>query len=141
MEGDNAGEILCACFGEGADEDLGDGDEEGGEATGVVEGADAGGVVGFDGGGVVGVDGGGLVGVDGGGVVGVDGDGLFGIDGGGVVGVAVGGVAGLVGGGGEALGRVLISSFIPPTLQCPPVPQMKYLLPTEARVITVMPPV
>lgn len=115
MEGDSAGELLGACFGEGADEDLGDGDEEGGEVTGVVEGADAGGVVGVDGGGVAGVDGGGAVGV------------------------AVGGVAGLAGGGGEALVRMLTSSFIPEP-QCPPVPHMKYLLPTEARVMTVMPP-
>lgn len=103
-------------LGEGADEDLGDGDKEGGEATGGL---------------VMGV-GGGVLGVDGGGV-----------DGGGAFGVGVGGVTGLAGGGGGgvALGRVLISSFIPPTLQCPPVPHIKYFLPTEARVITVIPPV
>lgn len=104
-------------LGDGADEDLGDGDEEGGEATGGL---------------VMGV---------GGGVLGVDGGGVDGVDGGEALGVGVGGVAGLAGGGGVALGRVLISSCIPPTLQCPPVPQIKYLLPTEARVITVIPPV
>lgn len=90
MEGDHAGEILGAYFCEGADENLGDGDEEGGEATGVVEGADGGVVMGVGGG-------------------------VLGVDGGGALGVAVGEVAGLAGGGGEALGRVLISSFIPPT--------------------------
>jgi len=56
-------------------------------------------------------------------------------------GEAVGGVAdGGEDDGGEEAARVSISTFIP-WLQCPLVPQMKYLLPAEARGMTVLPPV
>lgn len=41
--------------------------------------------------------------------------------------------------GGGTVASVLTSSFIPEA-QCPPVPQMKYLLPVEDRDMTVIPP-
>lgn len=41
--------------------------------------------------------------------------------------------------GGGAVARMSISSFIP-WVQCPGVPQMKYLLPGEERAMTVEPP-
>lgn len=50
------------------------------------------------------------------------------------------GTVGVVEGGGAEAARVSISSFIP-LRQCPPVPQMKYLLPEEVRGMTVTPPV
>lgn len=74
--------------------------------------------------------------------VGVEGDalggGVVGEEGGGVEGVAGGGAEG-VADGGEDVASVSTSSFIP-WLQCPAVPQMKYLLPVEERVMTVLPP-
>lgn len=57
-----------------------------------------------------------------------------------VEGVDAGGrTGGAAAGGGEAVAIVLTSSFIPEA-QCPPVPQMKYLLPREDRAMTVIPP-
>lgn len=55
----------------------------------------------------------------------------------GLSGVAVGDVAG-DSDGGEDVARVVIPTFIP-WLQCPIVPQMKYLLPGEERGMTVLP--
>lgn len=55
----------------------------------------------------------------------------------GVTGVAAGGVAG-DGAGGEDVASVFISNFIP-WLQCPIIPQMKYLLPGEESLMTVLP--
>lgn len=52
---------------------------------------------------------------------------------------AGGGTGGAAADGGEAVAIVLTSSFIPEA-QCPPVPHMKYLLPREDRVMTVIPP-
>ena len=63
----------------------------------------------------------------------------------GVVGEAGGGVGGVaadrgVASGGAEVASVSISTFIP-WLQCPIVPQMKYLFPGEERGTAVLPPV
>lgn len=60
------------------------------------------------------------------------------VDGGGAV--AEGGGGEEAAGGGEEAARVVISSFMP-LMQCPPLPQMKYLLPGEVRGMTAAPPV
>lgn len=121
-EGDSLG--ACECFGDGDGDGailFSGGEEAGRGAEGLGGGDGTEGVV--EGGGGTAARGGG----GGGGSVGMTGGGG-------------GGSEGMTGGGGAEAAMVSIWSFMPPR-QCPPFPQMKYLVPAEVRDMKAEPPV